>query len=313
MCSAPVRTGGYTKEKYGYQGTKVSGNTASRAPLSEASAMLPRTLVSVRPGVSRSGAMCSAATPMLVLSAISRLRHRPPPHGGEWKGGANRPGADSHRPGVNHESVVLAVQKNEIEHIERIDRPDSRNKRWLAVTVKRLQRKAARIDLAAFTHELGQLIVEVLVARKGFVAQFRKAALDAERHAGSIEEDRGREALALEAQRLKHVHETNRALEGDGVKGNEGLLARLGFDVLEHLLFIVDQVVALLMSGCGDGRHVLLLARELAKQTPSSPGKGGKGNSRKIAKDVPMAGLHIHSSIPFILRSIIQSNRSKCA
>ncbi len=52
------------------------------------------------------------------------------------------------------------------------------------------------------------------------------------------------------------------------MKGHEGLLARLGFDVLEHLLFIVDQVVALLMSGRGDGRHVLLLAQELAKQTP---------------------------------------------
>src|SRR5258707_3296985 len=89
MCSAPVRTGGYTKEKYGYQGTKVSGKTASRAPLSAASAMLPRTLVSVAPRVSRSGAICTAATRMLALSAISRLRHWSPPHGGEWEGGAN--------------------------------------------------------------------------------------------------------------------------------------------------------------------------------------------------------------------------------
>src|SRR5882672_11204816 len=196
MCSAPVRTGGYTKEKYGYQGTKVSGKTASRAPSSAASAMLPSTLVTVAPGVSRSGAICTAATRMLSFSAIYQPCHRPTspsPHAENGKGVQTGPPADSHRPGVNHESVVLAVQKNEIEHIERIDRPDSRNKRRLAVTVKRLQRKAARIDLAAFPHELGQLIVEVLVARKGFVAEFRKAALDAERHAGSIEEDRGRE------------------------------------------------------------------------------------------------------------------------
>src|SRR5260370_35025310 len=280
-CTAPVRTGGFPKEKYGYQGTKVSGKTASRAPLSAASAILPRTLVSVAPGVSRSGAICTAATRMLALSAISRLRNWPPPHAEENGKGAQT-AAGSHRPGMNHKGVVPTVQENEIEHIDRIDRPYSGNKRRLAVTVKRLQRKAARIDLAAFAHELGQLIVEVLVTRKGFVAEFRKAALDAERHAGSIEEDRGRQALALEAQRLQHVHETNRALEGDGVKGNEGLLARLGFDVLEHLLFIVDQVVALLMSGCGDRRHVLLLTRELTKQTPPSPAKRRNGNSPKI-------------------------------
>src|SRR5258708_32868561 len=79
MCSAPVRTGGYTKEKYGYQGTKVSGKTASRAPFSAASAMLPSALASVAPGVSRSGAICTAATRLLALSAISHLRRSPPP------------------------------------------------------------------------------------------------------------------------------------------------------------------------------------------------------------------------------------------
>src|SRR5260370_3318921 len=224
-CTAPVRTGGFPKEKYGYQGTKVSGKTASRAPLSAASAILPRTLVSVAPGVSRSGAICTAATRMLALSAISRLRNWPPPHAEENGKGAQT-AAGSHRQGMNHKGVVPTVQENEIEHIEWTDRPDSGNKRRLAVTVKRLQRKAARIDLAAFTHELGQLIVEVLVARKGFVAEFRKAAQDAEGHAGSIEEDRSRDALQLEAQRLKHVHETNRALEDNVVTVNNVLLPR---------------------------------------------------------------------------------------
>src|SRR6202048_3126503 len=176
--------------------------------------------------------------------------------------GARDRAARSHRPGVNHKGVVLAVQENEIEYIERIDRPDSGNERRLAVTVERLQRKAACIDLAAFAHELGQLIVEVLVTRKGFVTKLWKAALNAERHAWPIEKDRGLEALGLQTQRLKHVHEADPAFEGDGVKGDEGFLTRLGLDVLEHLLFVVDQVVALLMRGRSDGRHVLLLARD---------------------------------------------------
>src|SRR5262249_11960106 len=161
----------------------------SRAPLWAASATLLSTLVSVPPGVSRSGAICTAATRILAFSAISQLRHWPrPPRARRRAGmaGASHPAGHSHRPGVDHKSVILPVQENEIEYIERIDRPDSRNKRGFAVTVKRLQRKAARIDLAAFAHELGQLIVEVLVAREGFVAEFWKAALDAERDSGSI-------------------------------------------------------------------------------------------------------------------------------
>src|SRR5260370_8664999 len=115
----------------------------------------------------------------------------------EENGKGAQTAAGSHRPGMNHKGVVPAVQENEIEHIERTDRPDPGNKRRLAVTVKRLQRKAARIDLAAFAHELGQLIVEVLVARKGFVAEFRKPAQDPERHAVSIEEVRSRVSLVL--------------------------------------------------------------------------------------------------------------------
>src|SRR6202045_1300590 len=41
---------------------------------------------------------------------------------------------------------------------------------------------------------------------------------------------------------------------------------------------------------------------------PPLAGEGREGvNSRKIARDMPITGLHIHSSIPFILPSIKQS------
>ena len=81
------------------------------------------------------------------------------------------------------------MEQDEIEHVERTDRPDARDQGRLAVAVERLQGKTAAIDLAAFAHEFGQLIVEVLMPGESLVADFRKAALHAERHAGPVEQD----------------------------------------------------------------------------------------------------------------------------
>ena len=48
---------------------------------------------------------------------------------------------------------------------------DALDQRALAVAIQGLQRKAAGVDLAAFSDELLDLLVEVLVAREGLVAQ----------------------------------------------------------------------------------------------------------------------------------------------
>src|ERR1700736_2145729 len=157
----------------------------------------------------------------------------------------------SQRPGVENEGAVLAVQEDQVEHIKRVDRPDARNERRFAVTVEGLQGKSAGVDLAAFAHELGQLIVEVQMARERLIAELWEAALYAERHAGTIEQHRGGEAFALKAQRLQHVHQADRTFEGGGVERDQGLLARCGFDVLENLLLVVDQEITLLVSRRG--------------------------------------------------------------
>jgi hypothetical protein len=44
------------------------------------------------------------------------------------------------------------------------------------------------------------------MTRKGFITDFGKAALDAQRHARPIEQHRGFKSLALEPQRLQQVH-----------------------------------------------------------------------------------------------------------
>ncbi len=81
------------------------------------------------------------------------------------------------------------------------------NERRLAVAVEGLGREPAGVDLAALGHELLKLVVEVQVAREGLVAEPREAALDTEGDAGAVEQDRGLEALALQAGGLEQVHE----------------------------------------------------------------------------------------------------------
>ncbi len=104
------------------------------------------------------------------------------------------------------------------------------------------------------------VVVEVLVAGERLVAELGKAALHAERNAGTVEQDRGLETFAHQARGLQHVDETDRAFEGDGVKCNERLFAGLGFDVFKYLLLVIDEKVTLLVGGLCDGWHVALLA-----------------------------------------------------
>src|SRR5882757_4234284 len=92
----------------------VSGKTTSRAPLSAASASAASTFDRVPPEVSRSGAICTAATRSNACCAmpLSSTVHC----AGELA---------SHRPGVDHKGVVAAMQEDEIKHVERTDRPDA--------------------------------------------------------------------------------------------------------------------------------------------------------------------------------------------
>src|SRR6187402_2823969 len=83
---------------------------------------------------------------------------------------SSAPAARLHRPGVDDDGVVPLVEQDDVEHVERVDRTDAFDQRALAVAVERLEREAARVDLAAFAHELLDLSVEVQMAGKRFVA-----------------------------------------------------------------------------------------------------------------------------------------------
>ena len=123
------------------------------------------------------------------------------------------------------------------------------NERGLSVAVERLECETAGVDLAAFRHEFHERVVEVLLAGERFVAELRKTAHDPERHAGTVEQDAGLEAFAQKAGCLEKVDKTDRAFEGNRMKGDEGLFTGFGLYVFEDLLFVVDEIITFFMRG----------------------------------------------------------------
>src|SRR5580658_283021 len=167
----------------------------------------------------------------------------------------------SQRPGVENERVVSTVKEDDVEDVERAYRAYAGNQRGFAVAIERLEGEAARVDLAPLGHEGTHLLIDDQMTWKRFGAELRKAPLDAEEHPRTIEEHARFESLSHEAYGLEHVDQADRAFEGDRVKSDERLLAGLGFDIFEDLLFVVDEEVAFLVSGQIDGRHDRILSR----------------------------------------------------
>src|SRR5258707_1884778 len=147
------------------------------------------------------------------------------------------------------------MDEDEVEHVQRANRPYALDQRRFAVAVEGLQREPAGVDFAVLAHELRDLVVEVLSAGEGFVAELRETALHAERDARAVKQDRGLESLALKARRLQEIDEADRAFESDRVESDKGLLSRLRLYVLKDLLLIIDQKIPLLMGGSGDCWH----------------------------------------------------------
>src|SRR5258708_4657900 len=108
----------------------------------------------------------------------------------------------------------------------------------------------------AIVHGRADLLVCRLVSRERFGAELGVAALDAQKNTRPVQEDARFESFSHEPRGLQHVDEANRALEGHGMEGDERLLSRCRFDVLENLLFVVDEVVALFVLRSVDRWHV---------------------------------------------------------
>src|SRR5271170_4343621 len=103
------------------------------------------------------------------------------------------------------------MQEDQIEDVQGTDRTNAFDEGRLAVSVERLQREAACVDLASLGHELHHLAVHGQVSWKRFVPEFGKAALKAQRDAGTVKQHGRFEALTLQASGLQKVHEADRA------------------------------------------------------------------------------------------------------
>src|SRR5262249_26173312 len=73
--------------------------------------------------------------------------------------------------------------------------------------------------------------------------------------AGAVENEMGVEALPVDPGYGQHVHQADRSFERHGVHEDVRLLTRLGLDVLEDLVLVVDDRIALTDPLAHDLRH----------------------------------------------------------
>src|SRR5271165_6685196 len=154
------------------------------------------------------------------------------------------------------------MDQDEVEHIKRADRLDSGNQGRFSVPVKSLERESARIDFSTFFHELNQTLIHCEVPWERFVPESRESSLNAECDSRAVEQDRGFEPLPEEAGCCQGVYQADRSFEGNRMKRYQRLFPRLGFDILEYLLFVIDEIISFFMSCCcycGHGIEVLFL------------------------------------------------------
>src|SRR5262249_36952601 len=105
--------------------------------------------------------------------------------------------------------------------------------------------EAARVDLRALLEERLDLFVDREVSgERGLADAWVAARAGGEQHARAVQDDVHVEALAYQAGRREQVDQCHRALVGNGVDEDEGLLTWLGLDVREDLLIRVVQSLA---------------------------------------------------------------------
>lgn len=130
-----------------------------------------------------------------------------------------------HGPGGHDEGVPAEGFDLDVEDVERMDGLDARDQVGFAHAVQGGHGEAAGVDFAAFLEQGLELLVVLLVAGKAVGANGREAAgVGGHQDGGTVQQDGGVPALAVEAGGGQLVDEADRAFEGDGVHGDEGVL-----------------------------------------------------------------------------------------
>ena len=93
------------------------------------------------------------------------------------------------------------------------------------------------------------------MAIEGRITKLGEAALHAEGDTWAVQQYRGLKAFGDQPTGLKQVHQADGPLEGNGVKGDQSLFARLSFDIGKNLLLIVNEKIAWLIRRTADSRH----------------------------------------------------------
>lgn len=156
---------------------------------------------------------------------------------------------------MDDDGARAPVDEIDVQHIQGIDRDDARDEGLLGLAIQRLGREAAGIDLAAFRHELGESFVHQEMTWESLIAKRWEAFLESHGDAWAIEQDGGLVTFAQQASGDERVDETDGTFMGDAMKGDESFLAWIGLHIFEDFFFIVDEDVAVFVSGVGNFWH----------------------------------------------------------
>ena len=156
----------------------------------------------------------------------------------------------------------------------------------------------ARVDVAALVHERLQLLVVAEGAGERLVTDLGVAARGrGHQRARAVEHQVGVEALPVDPGRGQHVHQTHGPLEGHGVHEDVGVLSWLRLDVLEDLVLVVDDRVALLDALTHDLCHC---------RTPSLVGLMCSGvEMARLSRAPAGGGAHCRRWLPGIASMIL--------
>jgi hypothetical protein len=148
------------------------------------------------------------------------------------------------------------VHQDNIEDIQWVDRPNTRDERFLGLPVQRLGRKPAAIHLASLIHEFLHALIDEKMAGKRFIAQGGKTTLETHGHARSVQQNRGFETFTQKASRDQSINDRDRAFKGYRMECDERFFARIRFNIREDFFLIINQEVSLLVHLFIDGWHI---------------------------------------------------------
>ena len=99
------------------------------------------------------------------------------------------------------------MHQDDVEHIERRDRPNTRDKSLFGLAVECLGGKSASIDFTALFHKCLQTLIYEKVTGKSFVSKGWETSLKTHRYTRAVQQNRSLVSFPLQPSSRQRVHD----------------------------------------------------------------------------------------------------------